>query len=150
MFRGKKLFSVLIAVLFSSVTLAANEATSFQIPLGYGISQGFNTSSDYVINDSDSAWCADSSFIPKSKISKESCEASGYRWIYGHTGYDLSNGSCGGSIKAIANGEVEFSGNFSGYGNLLKLKHVLPSGKIIHSLYGHRRDVTLSVGKGRL
>lgn len=159
-----RILSALVALCLACGTASAQAvATQFVYPVGnqnsaptkswsnangYHISQGFNTSRDYIAGDADSAWCADSQSRPIASTSEANCTGQGYKWYFGHTGVDLSNGGCNGAvIRAIANGVVEFSGSYPGYGNLLKIKHILPSGAVIHSLYGHRASVEMTTGQ---
>lgn len=151
----------IVLLIFSSITMAEQIAPSFIYPVGnqnsppteqagnangFTIAQHFNTESTFIgINSPRGAWCGNN-FVPTADTTQSSCESKGYKWIYGHTGDDLSNGSCGSVIKATANGKVEFSGNYPGYGNLLKIKHTLPNGRIVYSLYGHRASVEKSAG----
>jgi murein DD-endopeptidase MepM/ murein hydrolase activator NlpD len=165
-------FKLLVAIMlfaFSSFSMAANEATGFVYPVGnlyvppteqssngngFHISQNFNTGSVYGGSSTspNGGWCSNTAYT-----SKTDCEANGYKWIYGHTGVDLAKdggGSCGEPIHATSNGVVVFSGPIDGYGYLLKIKHVLPNGRTIYSIYGHRQSATMSapqvVTKGQI
>ncbi|OHA83927.1 MAG: hypothetical protein A2937_03240 [Candidatus Yonathbacteria bacterium RIFCSPLOWO2_01_FULL_47_33b] len=161
-----KLFMGTMLLVFSAITLAANEATSFAYPVrnqnsspteqsgnanGFVITQNFNTSSVYggSVASPNGGWCGSNvnlSLLPQTD--EATCKQNNGKWVYGHTGVDLStSGACGGEIKAIANGVVEFSVGFSGYGYLLKIKHTLPNGRIIYSLYGHRNSMMMSAGQ---
>jgi murein DD-endopeptidase MepM/ murein hydrolase activator NlpD len=114
----------------------------------YKITQNFNTESTYVDGLAKGAWCGDKiTLSPLPYTDQTTCVSKNGKWMYGHSGADLSKGSCGGTISATANGIVEFSGVYSGYGNLLKIRHVLPNGRVIHSLYGHRQSVYMSAGQ---
>jgi len=168
--RTIKMFLWVLFLSFSSVVVAEQTATSFIYPVGspniaptevrsangFSISQYFNTSANYEGGGASGGWCARySDLTPQSSyITKQTCEANaGFKWIYGHTGVDLSNGdiNCMTTsnpfpIKATANGVVIFSGSYPGYGNLLKIRHTLPNGRIVYSLYGHRRSVMMNVG----
>ncbi len=64
-----------------------------------------------------------------------------------HDGIDVSNGT-GTPIVAAADGTVFFSGySFDGYANMVQLKHTLPGGKIVYTLYAHMAtESTLKVG----
>lgn len=160
MIRVVKLLIVVALLMFPSLGMAANEATSFIYPVGrwyfppteqsgngngFHISQNFNTGSVYGGSSTspNGGWCSDTAYT-----SKTDCEANGYKWVYGHTGVDLAKdgGGCGDPIYATANGVVEFSGAYPGYGYLLKIKHVLPNGRVVHSMYGHRQSVMMSFG----
>ncbi len=67
-----------------------------------------------------------------------------------HLGEDWNNESggnsdCGSAVYAIANGQVVASADYGGnWGNVIIVRHTLPSGNKVESLYGHlnRRDVT--------
>lgn len=175
MVRLCRLLLVVVALLmFPSFAMPANEATGFIYPVGnqysppteqswngngFVIAQNFNTSSVYGGSSTspNGGWCGTSSLIlVPDKITKTDCEASGNKWVYGHTGVDLAKdgGGCGDPIHATANGVVEFSEGYPGYGYLLKIKHALPNGRIIHSIYGHRQSAMMSkwqiVTKGQI
>jgi murein DD-endopeptidase MepM/ murein hydrolase activator NlpD len=169
-----KILAVFLLFISSSLSATAGVATGFIYPVGnpgiaptdlstsgngYVIAQHFNTSSVYggSASSPNGGWCATSGLSAISGYtSKTACESAGYKWVYGHTGIDLSNGSCGGQVKAVADGVVEFSGGIDGgYGNILKIRHTLPNGRNIYSLYGHlsSRVVTtypVNVTKGQL
>lgn len=161
----KSVCSVLVvgALLMSpSFAAAANEATSFVYPVGkqnlppteqsgnsngFVITQNFNTDSLWEGGGANGGWCENASGQDNRYQSKTSCIAAGEAWKYGHTGVDLGDGSCGDEIRAIANGVVEFSGGYPGYGYLLKIKHTLPNGRVIYSIYGHRQSLMMSAAK---
>jgi murein DD-endopeptidase MepM/ murein hydrolase activator NlpD len=65
-----------------------------------------------------------------------------------HDGIDISNGT-GTPIVAAADGTVVFSGySFDGYANMVQLKHTLPNGKTIYTLYAHMAtESALNVGQ---
>lgn len=148
---------VVALLMFPSFAVAANEAMGFIYPVGnqysppteqsgnangFVISQNFNTGSLWAGGGANGGWCNNTT--GPTYTDKASCEAAGSVWKYGHTGVDLANGSCGGEIRATANGVVEFSGAYSGYGYLLKIKHTLPNGRVIRSIYGHRQSEMMS------
>jgi murein DD-endopeptidase MepM/ murein hydrolase activator NlpD len=164
-----RLLVVVALLMFPSFAMAANEAMGFVYPVGnqylppteqsgnangFVITQNFNTGSVYGGSSTspNGGWCNNTT--GPTYTDKTSCEAAGYKWIYGHTGVDLANGNCGAEIRATANGVVEFSGAYSSYGNLLKIKHVLPNGRVIHSIYGHRQSAMMGalqvVTKGQI
>lgn len=155
-----RLLIVVALCAFSSLAMATNEATSFVYPVGnqnfppteqsgngngFTIVQNFNTGSVWASGGANGGWCNNTT--GPTYTDKASCEASGYKWIYGHTGVDLANGSCGDPIYATANGTVEFSGWIDGYGNLLKIRHTLPNGRVIRSIYGHRQSALMSANQ---
>lgn len=122
-----RLLVVVALLMFPSFAGAANEATGFVYPVGnqylppteqsgnangFVISQNFNTGSVYGGSPTspNGGWCSNTAYTDKTN-----CEAGGYKWIYGHTGVDLANGTCGNEIRATANGVVEFSGAYNGY-----------------------------------
>lgn len=161
--RSKKLLTLaaMVLLIFSSITMAEQVATSFIYPVGnqnsppteqagntngFTIAQNFNNSSPYVDGGANGGWC-DNTTTAVYKT-QATCESAGFKWKYGHTGVDLANGTCNTApIMATANGVVELSGWVDGYGNLLKIKHTLPNGRIIHSLYGHRSSAMMSAGQ---
>jgi murein DD-endopeptidase MepM/ murein hydrolase activator NlpD len=158
----KKILIEMVLLIFSSITMAEQVATSFIYPVGnqnsppteqtgnangFKITQGFNTDPNIV--GVHGGWCATTGLDPRPAYGNKSvCEGAGFKWIYGHTGVDLSAGGvCGGEIKAAANGKVMYSGNSNdGYGNKLKIRHTLPNGRIVYSLYGHRFSVEKTAG----
>ena len=156
------MLAAFLLLVCASLSASAGVATGFIYPVGdpntapgygnaYHVAQNFNTS--YIYGGSstspDGGWCGDTNLALDSRYtSKADCEAKpGYKWVYGHTGVDLSNTACGGEIHATADGIVEFSGGTVGYGYLLKIKHVLPNGRNVYSLYGHRKTVMLTAGQ---
>jgi len=159
--RTCRLLVVVALLMFPSFAVAANEATGFIYPVGnqylppteqsgngngFHISQNFNTGSVYGGSSTspNGGWCNNTTYTDKT-----SCEAAGGVWKYGHTGVDLAKdgGGCGSEIRVTTNGVVEFSGAYNGYGYLLKIRHTLPNGRVIHSLYGHRQSALMSVGQ---
>jgi murein DD-endopeptidase MepM/ murein hydrolase activator NlpD len=159
-----KICAYALAFLSCASLAQASVATGFVFPVGnsffpptesasnmngYHIAQGFNTSSDP--GSPNGGWCADQNLNELTQYTSQSaCQSASttYKWMFGHTGVDLSNGACGGPISATADGVVEFSGAYAGYGNLLKIRHVLPNGKVVHSLYGHRQyPVMMTAGQ---
>lgn len=154
--------STAIFIFFCTYALAEKIATRFEFPVGkfnvpptegslkpngFKITQNFNTSSNYEGGGAKGAWCGEDLKQITSITDKLSCEAlSLRRWMFGHTGVDLSDGTEKGFVRAIANGIVEYSGSYERYGNLTKIKHTLPNGKIIHSLYGHQKIIFVSKG----
>jgi murein DD-endopeptidase MepM/ murein hydrolase activator NlpD len=145
----------------SSLVIAAGVATGFIYPVSdttsnippteqggngnaFHIAQNFNTS--YIYGGSASSpnggWCGTSGLSAVSGyISKTACESAGYKWIYGHTGVDLSDYGCNSLVKATANGIIEYSSNLNGYGYLVKIRHLLPNGRYVYSLYGHLNSI---------
>jgi len=154
MMKLKELFVGMMLLIFSSTTMASNEATGFAYPVGnqnsppteqsgntngFRISQGFNTSSvgGGGVND---GWCG-INFDPKPYNDQTTCESNGFKWYYGHTGIDLSNGAEGSMITAVASGVVyRVLNQDAGYGNVAILQHILPSGRRVYSLYAHMKD----------
>ena len=81
----------------------------------------------------------------------------GYRWGTNHNGVDISNGTYGAPIYAIADGVVyivrtgcthnypkQYScGCGGGYGNRVEISH----GDGTSTLYGHMLSITVSVGQ---
>jgi murein DD-endopeptidase MepM/ murein hydrolase activator NlpD len=66
--------------------------------------------------------------------------------VYGHDGWDIANGS-GTPIRASADGVVVNSGFHSGgFGNFVLLKHTLPSGQNVYTLYAHMNAPTNASG----
>ena len=68
----------------------------------------------------------------------------GSPWAWGsdwHPGIDIAN-DYGTPIEATADGEVVYSGWYSGYGKLIQIDH----GNGIVTLYGHNSELLLSVG----
>ena len=161
-----KMFAAFAAAALSFIAQAQQKtADSFVFPVGtstyapteanvageYHISQHFDTSAIYGNGGANGAWCADSSFTPQTAYTTISaCQSAGYKWIFGHTGNDLSNGNPNGIVRAISNGVVEKMQFLSGgYGNVVVLKHVLPGGAIIHSGYFHLNDFATGLAAGQ-
>jgi len=68
-----------------------------------------------------------------------------YNSSYGyHTGVDLANGSAGGSVKSVANGQIVDKESGSGWGNMIRIEHRLPNGEIWYSQYGHMLDGSMT------
>lgn len=65
----------------------------------------------------------------------------GYGGDY-HPGIDIAN-DYGTPIQATADGQVVFSGWYSGYGKLVKIDH----GNGIETLYGHNAELVVTVGQ---
>lgn len=58
------------------------------------------------------------------------------------------NTDCGLPVRAISNGRIIFAKtNIEGWGNVLILRHLLPDGKEIESLYGHLKSFTKTSGE---
>lgn len=57
-----------------------------------------------------------------------------------HRGVDLAVAE-GGFVRPIASGTVVFSDTRSDYGNVVVVKHDLPNGKTIYSLYAHMKEL---------
>ena len=159
-----KMLVAMVLLVFSSFTMAANEATGFVYPIGrqyfppteqlgngnwFHISQNFNTGSVWAGGGANGGWCESATGQDNRYQDKASCTTAGESWKYGHTGVDLAkdSGNCGDPIYATANGVVEFSGAYPGYGYLLKVRHVLPNGRVVRSIYGHRQSALMSAGQ---
>jgi septal ring factor EnvC (AmiA/AmiB activator) len=70
----------------------------------------------------------------------------GYTFFDGsHDGIDIANGT-GTEIRSIADGVVDWASFRFGWGNLVVIKHVLPSGKKIYSGYFHMNSISVGVG----
>jgi murein DD-endopeptidase MepM/ murein hydrolase activator NlpD len=123
---------------------------------GYHISQNFNTSREWDDGGANGGWCSDvDTFVQTKQQSEKACTDAGNRWTYGHTGVDLSKGditcitrTSEREVRAIAAGTIEHANPASGYGNLVKIRHLLPNGNTIYSLYGHVQDNSFQVYKG--
>lgn len=58
------------------------------------------------------------------------------------------NTDCGEPVYATAAGTIVFAGDAgAGWGNLLIIDHVLPSGEKIQSLYGHMQEIMVTAGE---
>ena len=65
--------------------------------------------------------------------------------VNGHTGVDLTGGD---EIRATAAGRVvRVLSDPSGWGNMVRIEHQLPSGDIVYSQYGHMKDDSLLVAE---
>lgn len=125
-------------------SLAVPTATSFIYPVGnaniaptwdpangngYFITQGFNNSCDPSLGQ-------------------------GYylygTYFCGHTGVDLASSSAGAVIHAAASGVVVVAGYYSGYGVMVRIRHLLPDGSVIYSQYEHMAYGSLSVYSGEV
>jgi len=149
--------SISILLFFCTNVLSAEIATKFvypvgdkssppkttTIPNGFKISQSFNNSRNYMTGGPDDGWC-----LYADENNETDCLDYGGKWMYGHTGVDLSSGSCGGVVRATASGEVTTGYQSSGYGNFIRIKHTLPNGKVVFSLYGHLQDSSTKVADG--
>ncbi|MBN2285867.1 MAG: M23 family metallopeptidase [Tissierellales bacterium] len=65
-----------------------------------------------------------------------------------HTGVDFANGSTGGDVRAIAAGQVvhqQESTSSTGWGHMIRIKHILPDGSIVYSQYAHMDIDSLTV-----
>ena len=77
------------------------------------------------------------------------CLSSGFGWRArgenggNHTGIDLANPD-GGFIFAAADGVVQFSGWYGGYGQTVELDH----GRGVHTLYGHLSEISPLLSPG--
>jgi hypothetical protein len=62
-----------------------------------------------------------------------------------HTGVDLA-GDSGGTVRAIAAGKViqRLNGN-PGWGNMIRIMHILPDGQLVYSQYGHMLNDSMLV-----
>lgn len=150
-------WGTLLLLLFSVGAFSAEVATRFVYPVGdsnsppkpvansngYILTQSFNNSKGVGNAGPDYGWC-----LNANKSSEATCLSSGGKWMYGHAGVDLSNGSCGGVVRATASGEVTVDYQGEGYGNYIKIKHTLPNGKVIYSLYGHLQNSSIKVADG--
>lgn len=58
-------------------------------------------------------------------------------YFCGHTGVDLSDLSMGGTVRAVANGVVVYSGYNSSYGEMIRIQHTLSDGSYVYSQYEH-------------
>jgi hypothetical protein len=102
-------------------------ATGFRSPLpagyGYSLTQDHNERSQFLY-DSDS----------------------GFEY---HIGEDWANGAANaeGPALATANGIVIRAGNVSSWGNIVVVKHTLPDGSTVSSIYGHLASIYVSVGQ---
>ncbi len=155
-------WSISVLLFFCSSISAAEIATQFFFPVGdknippqvastsngYKISQNFNTSRLWEGGNATGGWCYDRNKDDKTENDETLCDKSGDRWMSGHTGVDLSIHSCGGVVRATASGEVMVGYQSGGYGNFIRIKHKLPNGKIIYSLYGHLQDFSIKVADG--
>lgn len=61
------------------------------------------------------------------------------------------NSDCGDDIFAIGNGVVsgvwrESSPETGGWGNAVAVRHLLPSGRVVESFYGHLKSVSVEAG----
>ncbi|HLG56869.1 MAG TPA: M23 family metallopeptidase [Vicinamibacterales bacterium] len=66
----------------------------------------------------------------------------------GHTGIDVANGRGGGEVRAIAAGRVvrkQESTDKTGWGYMVRIEHLLPSGLRIYSQYAHMEVGSLLV-----
>jgi len=154
--------AALSIVLLGSIAIAG-EAGLFSFPVGtasiaptqesnnkngYHISQSFNTGVDYVANSPDGGWCS----LGLRYTEKVACEVAGGKWYYGHTGVDLSNRASGGEIRAIGDGTVSIisrSTCSTCWGNMVRIEHTLPNGKLIYSQYGHMSSIDPSIMQDR-
>ena len=67
----------------------------------------------------------------------------------GHDGWDIANGM-GTPIVAVADGQVERKGYHpSGFGHFILLRHDLPSGKRVYTLYAHMQATSAASGTVR-
>ena len=118
---------------------------------GFHISQSFNTSILPGDGGADYGWCLNTD--PNDHniyTTKITCEVRNRGvWKYGHSGNDLANGSSGSDVVAIADGHVvDAQKLYPGWGNFVLIKHVMPTGMVAYSLYGHLLDDPTSL-KGR-
>ena len=121
-----------VFVIVASGFVCVNKSESFVYPIGnaykltYEVSQGFNNSYD------------DGHTV-------ENDQGIHVRY-YGHLGVDFRNGQSGGEVKSIADGIVVFSGFNSGFGYMVRIKHILPyKNEIVYSQYGHMLSSSLTV-----
>lgn len=57
------------------------------------------------------------------------------------------NTDCGLSVRAVSNGTVVYTGyGISGWGNVLIIRHQLPDGTLVESLYGHLQSIDRTGG----
>lgn len=69
----------------------------------------------------------------------------------GHLGVDLGNGLSGGIIRATANGKVthkQESISKTGFGYMVRIEHLLSSGELVYSQYGHMLEGSILVQEG--
>ena len=119
---------------------------------GFTITQSFNTSVLYSDNTTDGpadhGWCLLDKKEDDRYTTLKDCMNHGGAWQYGHSGSDLSNGRSGDNVVAIADGHVVEAGSYRGWGNFVLIKHIMPTGMVAYSLYGHLLDDPTSL-KGR-
>lgn len=161
------LLTALSGALLSTTFLLAQErvADQFEFPVGvatappveaegnlngFRITQHFDTSSKYEGGEANGAWCATHDFSDEIEEATSRVECiqlgSDNKWVFGHSGNDLSNRRYGAPVRAIANGEVVHAGRAGGYGNMVKIRHRLPDGAIVFSIYGHLNDIVVTSG----
>ena len=102
-------------------------------------------------------WIADPNGYEITQMFNNSCDPSlgqGYyfagHYFCGHTGVDLTNFDAGGPIHATAAGIVVYAGYNSSYGEMIRIKHLLPNGAVIYSQYEHMMYGSILVGYGQI
>ncbi len=98
-------------------------------PNGYRITQMFNNSCDPALGQG-FLW--------------------GGQYFCGHTGVDLSDLGAGGPVHATAGGIVTYAGYYNGQGEMVRIKHYLPSGQVVYSQYEHMMWGSLQVYAGEI
>ncbi len=138
---------VLIFILFSTNVFSADVARKFVFPVGSkntppsSITQSFNTSRNGG-GGIDNGWCMDAS-----GSTETACRSAGGKWMYGHTGVDLGY-ACGSTVWATADGVATVIPGSTGYGNHIKIRHTMPNGKVIYSVYAHLADFSFTITDG--
>lgn len=116
-------------------------AESSYLPNGFHISQSFNTSILYGDGGADYGWCLLGGKDDTSYKNLNDCQNNSGKWKYGHTGDDLADGSDRGTVVAIADGYIQDAkSSYGEWGNVVLIKHIMPTGTVVYSLYGHLLD----------
>ena len=130
------------------------ELKQMQQALNSILNSSGNTSGNVVYNGEKFLW-------PTPTVSRISSYY-GWRWGRNHNGIDISNGTYGGKVVAIADGVVTTHWNScrhnygksplrtccgNGYGNYITVNHGTNSGKTYVAYYAHLSSITVSLGQ---